>query len=137
MKKFIGQIIQKLESYFRSQSMKQTEAKMKQANGNTRKLQRFLNERFDFRHNQLTGVTEYRPKDGSTSFRPIDEREMNGMIVDARLKGIVCWNSMIPTLVLSNKVESYNPFHLYMEELPEWDITPPSIPVRRISAGKH
>ena len=121
MKKFIGQIIQKLESYFRSQSMKQTEAKMKQANGNTRKLQRFLNERFDFRHNQLTGVTEYRPKDGSTSFRPIDEREMNGMIVDARLKGIVCWNSMIPTLVLSNKVESYNPFHLYMEELPEWD----------------
>ena len=121
MKKFIGQIIQKLESYFRSQSMKQTEAKMKQANGNTRKLQCFLNERFDFRHNQLTGVTEYRPKDGSTSFRPIDEREMNGMIVDARLKGIVCWNSMIPTLVLSNKVESYNPFHLYMEELPEWD----------------
>jgi len=121
MKKFIGQIIQKLESYFRSQSMKQTEAKMKQANGNTRKLQRFLNERFDFRHNQLTGVTEYRPKDGSTSFRPIDEREMNGMIVDARLKGIICWNSMIPTLVLSNKVESYNPFHLYMEELPEWD----------------
>ena len=121
MKKIIGQIIQKLESYFRSQSMKQTEAKMKQANGNTRKLQCFLNERFDFRHNQLTGVTEYRPKDGSTSFRPIDEREMNGMIVDARLKGIVCWNSMIPTLVLSNKVESYNPFHLYMEELPEWD----------------
>ena len=121
MKKFIGQIIQKLESYSRSQSMKQTEAKMKQANGNTRKLQRFLNERFDFRHNQLTGVTEYRPKDGSTSFRPIDEREMNGMIVDARLKGIVCWNSMIPTLVLSNKVESYNPFHLYIEELPEWD----------------
>ena len=121
MKKFIGQIIQKLESYSRSQSMKQTEAKMKQANGNTRKLQRFLNERFDFRHNHLTGVTEYRPKDGSTSFRPIDEREMNGMIVDARLKGIVCWNSMIPTLVLSNKVESYNPFHLYMEELPEWD----------------
>ena len=121
MKKIIGQIIQKLESYFRSQSMKQTEAKMKQANGNTRKLQRFLNERFDFRHNQLTGVTEYRPKDGSTSFRPIDEREMNGMIVDARLKGIVCWNSMIPTLVLSNKVESYNPFHLYIEKLPEWD----------------
>lgn len=121
MKKFIGQIIQKLEDYFRPQSVKQAEAKMEQANGSTRKLQRFLSERFDFRHNQLTGVTEYRKKDGGTSFRPIDEREMNGMIVDARLKGIACWNSMIPTLVLSNKVESYNPFHLYMEELPEWD----------------
>lgn len=121
MKKIIGQIIQKLEDYFRPQSVKQAEAKMEQANGSTRKLQRFLSERFDFRHNQLTGVTEYRKKDGGTSFRPIDEREMNGMIVDARLRGIACWNSMIPTLVLSNKVESYNPFHLYMEELPEWD----------------
>ena len=121
MKKIIGQIIQKLGAHFRPKSVKQAEAKMEQANGSTRKLQRFLSERFDFRHNQLTGVTEYRPKDGGTSFHPIDEREMNGMIVDARLKGIVCWNSMIPTLVLSNKVESYNPFHLYIEELPEWD----------------
>ena len=63
MKKFIGQIIQKLESYFRPQIVKQAEAKMEQANGSTRKLQRFLSERFDFRHNQLTGVTEYRKKD--------------------------------------------------------------------------
>ena len=88
----------------------------------TLRLKNFLNRQFDFRYNQLTGVTEYRKKDAvGTRFLPIDEREMNGMIVDARLAGISCWNSMIPTLVLSNKVESYNPFHLYMNELPEWD----------------
>jgi predicted P-loop ATPase len=93
-------------------------------NGNTRKLQRFLLERFEFRHNRLTGVTEYRPKGISDAhFSPIDERNMNGMIVDARLKGIVCWNSMVPTLVLSDKVEDYHPFHLYMAELPQWDGT--------------
>jgi len=70
----------------------------------------------------LTGVTEYREKEAvGKPFRPIDEREMNGMIVDARLEGIACWNSMVPTLVLSNKVESFNPFHLYMSELPDWD----------------
>ena len=90
----------------------------------TKRLKAFLNKRFDFRYNRLTGVTEYRER-GATglSFTPIDEREMNGMIVDARMAGIPCWNSMIPTLVLSNKVESYNPFHLYMEELPVWDGT--------------
>ena len=121
MKEFIEQMIQKLGAYFLPQRVKQTEIKMEQANESTRKLQRFLNERFDFRHNRLTGVTEYRSKEEKTSFRPIDEREMNGMIVDARLKGIACWNSMIPTLVLSNKVKSYNPFYLYMEELPLWD----------------
>ena len=70
----------------------------------TLRLKNFLNRQFDFRYNQLTGVTEYRKKDAvGTRFLPIDEREMNGMIVDARLAGISCWNSMIPTLVLSNK----------------------------------
>ena len=123
MKEFIGQIIQKLGAYFLPKSVKQADAQTEQANSNTRKLQRFLNGRFDFRHNLLTGVTEYRPKEEKGAFRPIDECEMNGMIVNARLKGIACWNSMVPTLVLSNKVESYNPFHLYMAELPEWDGT--------------
>ena len=88
----------------------------------TQRLKSFLNRRFDFRYNRLTGVTEYREKEAvGTPFRPIDEREMNGMIVDARLAGIPCWNSLIPTLVLSNKVESFNPFHLYLSELPAWD----------------
>ena len=88
----------------------------------TKRLNDFLNKRFDFRFNRLTGVTEYREKEAvGVPFRPIDEREMNGMIVDARMAGIPCWNSMVPTLVLSNKVESFNPFRLYVEELPEWD----------------
>lgn len=102
----------------------------------TRRLRNFLNGRFDFRYNRLTGVTEYREKEATGKpFRAIDEREMNGMIVDARLAGIACWNSMIPTLVLSNKVESFNPFHLYMAELPEWDGTDRVTPLlMRVSA---
>lgn len=88
----------------------------------TQRLKNFLDKRFDFRYNRLTGVTEYRAKGAvGQPFRSIDEREMNGLIVDARLAGIPCWNSQIPTLVLSNKVESFNPFHLYLAELPEWD----------------
>ena len=90
----------------------------------TQRLKNFLYKRFDFRYNHLTGVTEYRERGVvGNPFRPIDEREMNGMIVDARLAGIPCWNSMIPTLVLSNKVEGFNPFHLYLSELPAWDGT--------------
>lgn len=89
---------------------------------NTKRVLNFLFQQFDFRYNQLTGVTEYRSKNESEApYLPIDERDMNGMIVDARLKGIHCWNSLVPTLVLSNKVKAYNPFHLYMNELPQWD----------------
>ena len=101
----------------------------------TKRLNNFLNRHFDFRYNRLTGVTEYREKEAvGKAFRPIDDREMNGMIVDARLAGISCWNSMIPTLVLSNKVESFNPFHLYMDELPAWDGTDRVTPLlKRVS----
>lgn len=85
----------------------------------TRRVLKFLLQQFDFRYNSLTGVTEYSSKGAAeTPYLPIDERDMNGMIVDARLEGIHCWNSLVPTLVLSNKVKAYNPFHLYMQELP-------------------
>ena len=88
----------------------------------TLQVQRFLEKHFDFRYNTLTGVTEFRPRDAKEqTFLPVDERQLNGMIVDARLKGIYCWNSAISTLVLSNKVEAYHPFRSYMDELPAWD----------------
>ena len=84
-------------------------------------IKEYLNNNFVFRYNTLTGATEYKEKNGKSGYRPIDEREMNGIIVDARLEGIPCWRGDVPTMVLSNKVESYNPFHLYVKELPEWD----------------
>lgn len=101
-----------------------------------RQLQQFLAERFEFRYNSLTGVTEFRPagKRGMP-FRPVDEREMNGMVVDARLRGIHCWHGMVPVWVLSNKVEAYNPFRLYMEELPVWDGTDRVTPLLQQVSG--
>ena len=116
--------MERVGNIFRPKHEVQVSKKQEKDNGNTRKLQRFLLERYEFRYNRLTGVTEYRPKGNSDAvFSPVDERNMNGMIVDARLKGIVCWNHMVPTLVLSDKVEDYHPFHLYTDELPKWDGT--------------
>ena len=113
---------QKMGTFLRPKCIVPTHANSEKANGNIRQLQQFLAGHYDFRHNQLTGVTEYRPKGNTKAvFQAIDERNLNGLIVDARLKGIACWNNMVPTLVLSNKVETYHPFHLYMEELPNWD----------------
>ena len=116
--------MERVGNIFRPKHEVQVSKKQEKDNGNTRKLQCFLLERYEFRYNRLTGVTEYRPKGNSDAgFSPVDERNMNGMIVDARLKGIVCWNHMVPTLVLSDKVEDYHPFHLYTDELPKWDGT--------------
>lgn len=85
------------------------------------RLQAFFDKHFVFRYNSLTGVTEYRAKEGEACFRPVDERELNGLVVNARLSGVRCWGNAVPTWVLSNKVEAYNPFHRYMAELPPWD----------------
>lgn len=87
----------------------------------TLQLKEYLDNNFVFRYNSLTGATEYRGISEKNVFRPINEREMNGIIVDARLDGIPCWRGDVPTFVLSNKVGSYNPFHLYVKELPPWD----------------
>lgn len=90
--------------------------------GMTKDLRSFLNERFDFRYNLLDGTTEYRRKGAvGQPFLPVDERAINGMIVDARLKGISFFRGDVQMMILSDKVQSYNPFHLYMDELPGWD----------------
>lgn len=90
--------------------------------GMTRELKQFLDERFDFRYNCLNGTTEYREKNRTGSpFLPVDERDINSIIVDARLKGLCFFRGDVQMMILSKKIDSYNPFQLYMEELPEWD----------------
>lgn len=104
----------------------------------TKELEAYLLKRFDFRYNCLTGVTEFRPVgEPEFLFRPIDEREMNGMVIDARIQGFSCWRNDLPTLILSTRVESYNPFHLYMKELPCWDGRDRIVPLlKRVSENE-
>ena len=62
MKEFIVRLIQNLGTMFLQQCQQQPEAEEERANRNTEKLQKYLLSRYDFRHNQLTGVTEYRSR---------------------------------------------------------------------------
>ncbi len=88
----------------------------------TQQLLDFLQTEYVFRYNSLTGVTEFRRRnEPEAPFYPMDHREMNGLIVEARLRGIECWIYDVPTLVLSTLTDTYHPFHLYMNELPGWD----------------
>lgn len=64
----------------------------------TRRMLKFLLQQFGFRYNSLTGVTEYRSKSAAEApYLPIDERDMNGMIVDARLGRHRPCDSLAPT----------------------------------------
>ena len=123
MKQMLMEALQKVwRNWLRENESVRKEMSDEPKGNSTLQVQRFLEKHFDFRYNTLTGVTEFRPRDAKEqTFLLVDERQLNGMIVDARLKGIYCWNSAISTLVLSNKVEAYHPFRSYMDELPAWD----------------
>lgn len=123
MRKMIMQAFQKVWGAWLNENVNvRKETSEESMTNSTLKVQRFLEKNFEFRHNCLTGVTEYKERTSDAAeFRPIDEREMNGLIIEARLKGIYCWNSLVPTLVMSNKIPVFHPFHHYMDSLPVWD----------------
>jgi predicted P-loop ATPase len=123
MKQMLMEAFQKVwRNWLRENESVRKEMSDEPKGNSTLQVQRFLEKHFDFRYNTLTGVTEFRPRGAKEqTFLPVDERQLNGMIVDAHMKGIYCWNSAISTLVLSNKVEAYHPFRSYMDELPAWD----------------
>ncbi|MCE2617195.1 MAG: VapE domain-containing protein [Phocaeicola sp.] len=98
----------------------------------------YLSSKYEFRHNELTDVTEYRHKGSEECFMPIDDRALNGIRVEAHLDGLVCWRNVIPTIVLSTKVKEYSPVRDYMNALPDWDGVDRVIPyLKRVSDKEY
>ena len=89
----------------------------------TRNVKEFLTSRYDFRYNLLTDETEFRPAGQRTvPFTPIGKRELNALCIEAHDEGIPCWDKDLSRYVYSSYIASYHPFHLYMDELPAWDL---------------
>ena len=88
----------------------------------TRQVMDFLMERYDFRYNRLTEETEFRPAgQRDCAFQPVDKRNLNAFCIEAHAEGIPCWDKDLSRYIYSTYISDYHPFHLYMEELPEWD----------------
>lgn len=86
------------------------------------RMEAFLQEQFDFRFNRLTEETEYRRRTpGSSVFATVSQRELNSFCIAARKEGIDCWDRDVSRYIYSGSIPEYHPFHLYMDELPEWD----------------
>lgn len=88
----------------------------------TERVNTFLRSHYDFRYNQLTEETEFRPLHGENRiFRPVNKRELNTLCMEAHMQGISCWDKDISRYIYSTRIAEYHPFQLYMEELPLWD----------------
>ncbi|WP_300729523.1 VapE domain-containing protein [uncultured Bacteroides sp.] len=101
-------------------------------------LREFLTSKYQFRFNEITGVTEFKPiESDAATYRPVGVRELNSLCLDAHDAGINCWDKDLVRFVKSTHVGSYHPFRLYMDTLPEWDGTDYVTPLaRRVSVQR-
>ena len=83
----------------------------------------FLAGRYGFRFNVLTGATEFRclPDKENGTFRPVTERDLNAVCLEAHRHGIDCWDRDVARMVHSADIPEYHPFRLYFQRLPAWD----------------
>ena len=83
----------------------------------------FLAGRYGFRFNVLTGATEFRclPDGENGAFRPVTERDLNAICLEAHRHGIDCWARDVARMVHSAAVPEYHPFRQYFQWLPAWD----------------
>ena len=75
-----------------------------------RQQREFFNRRYEFRRNEVKGVTEYRErKKLKTSFRPVDKSVMHNIALDAHEEGIDMWDRDVVRYIDSLRVRPYTP----------------------------
>ena len=84
------------------------------------KMEEYLANRYDFRFNVLTGMTEYRKKNEGI-FCALDERERNTLYMELRGDDIKCTFSGLLRFLHSSLIEEFHPFRAYFQMLPAWD----------------
>lgn len=82
----------------------------------------FLDRRYEFRRNVVTGMVEYRERKRlKTRFVPVGKVELNSIALDAHSEGIDMWDRDVKRYVDSNRVMNYWPFDDFLATLPAWD----------------
>ncbi len=83
-------------------------------------LEQYLADNYDFRYNRITEQTECAHVSQNT-YRPVDDRLRNSIILGALKSGITCWDRDVNRIITSTATKEYHPFSLYFDSLPEWD----------------
>lgn len=82
----------------------------------------FMERRYEFRRNVVTGEVEYRErKKLHTNFLPVDECVKHSIAMDAHEDGVSMWDRDVTRYVESNRVLPYDPIDSWLADLPRWD----------------
>lgn len=86
------------------------------------KIEAFLKMHYELRRNVMTGVVQYRNKDGyHFDFSDLTEEALNTMTNRAVKAGIGSWDKDVRRIINSNDIPEHDPIEDYIFSLPEWD----------------
>ncbi len=86
------------------------------------KTEAFLKMHYELRRNVMTGVVQYRKKDGyDYEFRDLTEGALNTMTNRALKAGLKSWDKDVRRIINSEDVRRYDPIGDYIFSLPTWD----------------
>ena len=82
----------------------------------------FLNSHYEMRKNVMTGVAQYRDKNGyGLDFQDLDDEARNEMTMRAKELGLKSWDKDIARFIDSPRIEKYDPVNDWLDRLPRWD----------------
>jgi len=84
------------------------------------KVEKWLNDRYCFRYNQLRSTIEVKVID-SESWKLINDRIFNSILIELKRSGIPCSSDLLNSLLNSDFIETHHPFKEYLSSLPPWD----------------
>ena len=86
------------------------------------KTEEFMGRRYDFRFNTMTGGVEYRERNTFCfDYRPVTERVMNSVALNAQKEGLQLWDRDVRRYIHSDRIRDYAPVEDYLFRLPDWD----------------
>lgn len=88
------------------------------------KVNEFMNRRYEFRRNVMTGVAEYRERGTFCfEFRPVTDPVYNSIALNAQLEGLQLWDRDVRRYINSDRVKDFSPIDDFLRNLPPWDGT--------------
>jgi predicted P-loop ATPase len=86
------------------------------------KTEEFMNRRYEFRHNTQTTGMEYRERNSFVfDFRPVTQRVLNSIALNAQKEGIQLWDRDVTRYIYSDRTPLFAPIEDYLSKLPAWD----------------
>jgi predicted P-loop ATPase len=84
-------------------------------------IEKFLNEKYIFKYNEVLGRTLYKDKNGNKEFKLLEDYKLNSIYRELKNNGISTSVQGLKSLLLSDYVPKFDPFKEYFQNVPQWD----------------